>query len=304
MSTHVVLSGSGSRFPAFVGALQHIDACVHPGSVGPRALRSLVGSSGGAAVCLLLALGYSLGFLEALSTRLRYGDLETLDVAGLMTRFGLDTGERLERLLRALVREKLGDPAATFADLRDAGGPDLRVTGTNVTRRRAELFSAATTPDMPLWLAVRISLSVPVAFAAPVWRGDHYTDGALLCSFPVQHLPDLAATDVVYAIDLQYPEEGARPPTDLPSFVLAVAATMFEHINGPCRGVPDDDPRVERLLITTSAARTFRIDSSPSVAAELLSDGRRGARDHFDEPGFVRRWVARVFARVLAAADP
>lgn len=263
-------------------------------------LLTLIGSSGGAAVCLLIALGYQLPFLERLSFRLEYDDLRSLDIACLLTEFGIDTGDKFERLFRALIKHKLGNSSATFADLWAARHIDLRITGTNVTQRKLEVFSKDTTPDMPLWLAVRISTSLPLVFTSPKWQGDQYTDGALLASFPINLLPlnQIQTDDTVLAVNLVYPPSARQPITDLPSFLTGLISTMFATIN--CNPT-SSDPRYECLTVTTHSLAQFKLDISHDAVQQLMREGYQAALQHFEDAAFISKWVQRIFNKVIAA---
>lgn len=295
---HLVLSGSGARFPAFLGVLNYASKHVYPCMMSQLAM--LLGSSGGAAVCLLIALGYHLSFLERLSFRLEYNDLRSLDIACLLTDFGIDTGYKFERLFKTLIKHKLGNALATFADLWAARHIDLRITGTNITQRKLEVFSKDTTPDMPLWLAVRISTSLPLVFTSPKWHEDHYTDGALLASFPIHLLPQdqIGVDDTVLAVNLVYPRSALQPLSDLPSFLTGLMSTMFAAINCNPTSL---DPRYECLTITTQSFVQFKLDVSRDAVKELIMEGYHAAQHHFADNAFISRWVKRIFNKVLAA---
>ena len=91
----------------------------------------------------------------------------------------------------------------TFADFADAslhkgGRPflDLYVTGTDITNRTSRLFSAETTPDMEVALAVRISMSIPLFFEAIPYRypgtpqPQVYADGGVMWNYPLSVFDD------------------------------------------------------------------------------------------------------------------
>ncbi|MGP2504486.1 patatin-like phospholipase family protein [Pantoea ananatis] len=59
-------------------------------------------------------------------------------------------------------------------------------TGTNYTKKRLEIFSFETTPNMPLYLAARISGTFPWFFKTVLYNNDEYMDGGALNNFPMQ----------------------------------------------------------------------------------------------------------------------
>lgn len=81
---------------------------------------------------------------------------------------------------------------ATFGELAELARrfPELGIkrvafTGTNYTDQTLDVFSAETTPDMPVDLAVRISSSLPWFFQSVVYDGKEYMDGGCLDNFPM-----------------------------------------------------------------------------------------------------------------------
>ena len=96
-----------------------------------------------------------------------------------------------------------GKKAYTFADFADpslhkGGRPflDLHVTGTDISNRTSRLFSAETTPDMEVALAVRISMSIPLFFEAIPFQypgtphPQVYADGGVMWNYPLSVFDD------------------------------------------------------------------------------------------------------------------
>lgn len=89
-----------------------------------------------------------------------------------------------------------GNGRATFADFRQRGFRDLYVVAANVSKRRSEMFSAATTPHVAVADAVRMSMSIPLYFRAlrfdgqQFGQGDYYVDGGLYDNYPIRYFDD------------------------------------------------------------------------------------------------------------------
>jgi predicted acylesterase/phospholipase RssA len=106
---------------------------------------------------------------------------------------GLFEGDALMWYLANLVARKTGNPNITFrelASLAEASGSPFKkliLTGSNLSTKKLEYYSAETTPDMPIVQAARISASFPGAYK-PVVLADGQTrvDGGLL-----ENLPDV-----------------------------------------------------------------------------------------------------------------
>lgn len=89
-----------------------------------------------------------------------------------------------------------GNGRATFADFRARGFRDLYIVASNITRQRAEVFSAETHPDVAVADAVRMSMSIPLYFEAlrfdgkSFGSGDLYVDGGVFDNFPIKYFDD------------------------------------------------------------------------------------------------------------------
>jgi len=108
---------------------------------------------------------------------------------------GLLRGEALERSVRDLIGDRrLGETAIP-----------LSLPAWNVDLNRLEFFGSATTPDLPVALAMRVAISIPI-FVEPVRVAKHlYGDGGVVNIFPVR--PVLAESpDLVFGLNCYLPE--------------------------------------------------------------------------------------------------
>jgi len=91
--------------------------------------------------------------------------------------WGLYSGDGFIVWFAKLIGAKLGKPDATFTDLYKKTKNELVITGTNLNRKMQRLFHRRSDPDMPIWLAVRISISIPLFFVPVYYQDCLYVDG-------------------------------------------------------------------------------------------------------------------------------
>jgi NTE family protein len=155
------------------------------------------GASAGAINALLFGLGYSPSETKDLLMDLDFTNFlddswgVMRDSKRLLEKFGWYKGDFFRKWIGQRIEEKTGNPEATFKemyDLRDKKGfRDLYMVGVNLSTHFGEVFSNEHTPRMPLADAVRISMSIPLFFAAKrSLRGDIYVDGGLLNNYPIK----------------------------------------------------------------------------------------------------------------------
>jgi len=176
-------------------------------------VRRVGGTSAGAINALILALGFDLAEQKAILestdfSRFMDDSFEVIrDIRRLATKFGWYKGDFFSGWIGNLIESRMGSARATFGDLKAAGRPDLYVIGANLSTGYAETFSAERHADMPLAEALRISMSIPLFFAA-VRRGerqDVYVDGGVQLNYPVKLF------DRLRYIDTDDEGQAARP---------------------------------------------------------------------------------------------
>jgi NTE family protein len=105
--------------------------------------------------------------------------------------FGWYKGDYFRVWIGKLIKEKTGNSESTFADIEamkeKKGFKSLHFMCTNLSTSFSEVFSAEHTLGTCVADAVRISMSLPLFFAAKrSIRGDVYVDGGVLDNFPIK----------------------------------------------------------------------------------------------------------------------
>lgn len=183
---HLVFEGGGVKGVAYAkipraleefGILQNI--------------KKIAGSSAGAIIALLLALRYSPEEIEALIKKTDFKKFKdplpfyTSKVFNLLLYSGIYSGKRFEKWIKSQIVFKTGSRDTTFKQLYDKTGIELVLTGTCLKSRKTEYFSYKTKPDMPVWLACRISMSIPCYYFPVSVDWVKYVDGGLLYNYPI-----------------------------------------------------------------------------------------------------------------------
>ncbi len=185
---NLVFEGGGVKGIAYVGAMQMLK---DEGIL--ESIERVGGTSAGAINATLFALGFSVDEQRRILNRLNFNNFMDdswgviRDTERLINRFGWYKGDFFYDWISKHIKKKLGDPNATFTHLKAAKRPALYVYGTNLSTHFGEIFSIEHTPHVRIADAVRISMSIPLFFAAvrnP--RDDVYVDGGVLNNYPVK----------------------------------------------------------------------------------------------------------------------
>lgn len=189
---NLVFEGGGVKGIAYVGAL---DILKEKGILAN--IERIGGTSAGAINAILLGLGFSSKETKKILWSLNFNDFMDdswgvlKDFKRLKKEFGWYKGDFFRNWIADLIKEKTGNSESTFADIEamkdKKNFKSLFFMGTNLSTSYAEIFSAEHTPRMCIADAVRISMSIPLFFAAKrSVRGDVYVDGGLLNNYPIK----------------------------------------------------------------------------------------------------------------------
>jgi len=183
----IYLSGGGMCAMAHVGAL--IELSKH---IPLKAVKEWMGVSAGALIAMCLSIGYTLDEMEEFCVRFDFTNIKEYDsVPGCLLHFGIDTGERLHKLIEAMLHVKDLSSDFTFKECREKFGMSLKVIATDVNDVIHIIFSPDNTPDYKISDAVRASMTFPYyfqPFICPVTN--HYLmDGAIISNYPLFVLP-------------------------------------------------------------------------------------------------------------------
>lgn len=167
----VALSGSGTKAPAHVGALQ---AIIDAGFT----IKELCGTSGGALVSALFAAGMPMKDLHSLAMTMNWAPLMSGSLWSIITGKGYSSGNALLQFMTENTGGKM------FDDI----GIDLTIVSSDVSNEVPYLFSKTLTPKTSLALAGRASASIPIFFEPVVIGNAVLADGGLVSNCPVDEL--------------------------------------------------------------------------------------------------------------------
>jgi NTE family protein len=153
----------------------------------------------------------------------------------LFEKFGWYSSAYFHDWLKSIIAEQCrGNPMATFADFQKLGFRELHIVASNISRYRAQVFSAKNTPDVAVADAVRMSMSIPLFFEALRFdgkklgtQGDYFVDGGLFNNYPI-HIFDQPE----YALGNRYYRNGVNLET-LGLFLYSSTLNDLENVVEP-----------------------------------------------------------------------
>ena len=195
MYADLVFKGGGIKGIALVGAISYLEEQGYT-------WRKLAGTSAGAIVASLLAVGYTSKEIQNLMFSMNYKSfidknlLQSIPIIGplasLLIYKGIYSGDAIEKFLSDKFKQK---NKTKFRDIAVNGESILKVIATDVTNQKLlilpdDLIKYNINPlDFEIAKAVRMSLSIPFFFKPVVIKNNtkdsFIVDGGLLSNFPI-----------------------------------------------------------------------------------------------------------------------
>jgi predicted acylesterase/phospholipase RssA len=194
----IYLSGGGVTVIAHMGVLKELNRRGYLASV-----REWIGVSAGALLSLCLTIGYTLDEIEDFYLRFDFTNLVDIDSApGWIINYGLDTGNKLRKLVEACLHVKGLSETITFQELSAIRGISFRIFVTDLHRAELLEYSDRLTPNRSVVEAVTASMSLPYYFQPVIdsETGHFLIDGGTMSNYPLYMLTpsELAETLGIY----------------------------------------------------------------------------------------------------------
>ena len=315
---NLVFKGGGVRGIAYMGALEVLDEYRIVENI-----ERVAGTSAGAITAAMLSLRLPIPETRELFNSLELSRIpqstqkprrwklprfaEEESYRRFITRYGwYSSAYFYEWLMETIGGQCDGNGRATFREFREQGFRDLYIVAANISRQRAEVFSAVHTPDVAVADAVRMSMSIPIYFEAlrfdgkSFGNGDYYVDGGLFDNFPMHIFdqPELAGRNWSFREGVNwetlglflYPENYIHPADpEIPSNVweylsLALRNLYQSHELSSYQTSIVDQHRTIEISDCGIDPTDFDIEIGDAKYNKLYQSGVKAVR-HFFDPG-------------------
>ena len=181
--TNLVLSGGHFKGMSYIGVFKALEEL----NISKN-IKNILGVSSGSIFSLPFVLGLNSFQIESILNAVSLEQLYNINIDSILdinSNYGIDNGDKINNLLKIIIKKVLNNENATFSDLK-IFKPDINfiIGAANICTKKYEYFSYKTTPDMPLYLAVRISIGIPIYFRSISYKNNFYIDGAFINNYP------------------------------------------------------------------------------------------------------------------------
>lgn len=264
MFTSLVIAGGANKVFCSIGCIRYLE---ERGLL--KSISHMVGTSAGAIICLMLALGYTSQemercILDCVSSAI--GVFDATEVLSLLDTYGLTSGCNIIALGETILERKTKMKDLTFIEVAKMFGKNLVMCGANLTDERQEFFSVDTCPDMSVVVALRISCSIPILFAPYQWKGKLYVDGGMYNNFPIDYFKDHSLHDV---LGINILNKNYKKVDTFLSYIMFLMNAIFNKANY----VPLEDKTRNIVSIEVEDSEWFSLtDMKVDISQEKIGD--------------------------------
>lgn len=177
---NLVISGGGIHGMSYIGALKYLEE-----QEMLIKIKKYCGTSIGSIICFLLNIKFTMDEVVEIVVNNTLFDKKDMKIQQLITKYGLDDGNRLMKVIKVAMNKKKINEDITFIELSEQTQQTLTVVGCNLTKKTIEYFDKETSPNVKVREALMLSCSVPLLYTPYIMNENVYVDGALLNNFPM-----------------------------------------------------------------------------------------------------------------------
>ncbi len=179
------LGGGGTSGLCYIGSLEILE---EQEWFFLKDIDSYVCTSVGSILSFFFVLGYSVNQIKDFLLMFDLNKIEPkVDCINLFRNYGLDNGEKIIEVAKSFLFERFQLREITFKKLFELTEKRIRIIVTNYTKSEIEIFDHISQPDMSVFLAIRMSMSLPFIFTPVLYNNNYYIDGGLLKNFGIEY---------------------------------------------------------------------------------------------------------------------
>lgn len=175
----LLLSSGGIKGISFLGVWKYIQE-------KKIEIKTFSGVSIGSLFSLLFILDFTYEEIYNILIKLDFLDLFHFNFTDFLDLYGMIDILPFENFILQKIEDKGFNKTITFEELFQKTGKELHTYAVCVNTEKLERFDKYTTPNCPIWMAVKMSISIPFIFPPVIYNNYKYIDGAFQNGFPIE----------------------------------------------------------------------------------------------------------------------
>ncbi len=275
----IVLTGGGLRTLAHFGVLEVLEK---KGLL--KNVKEWVGISAGALVGFSFMLGYTHEEAKQVVLEFDFSYLQNAHpelVFDFFSRYGVDTGERIQAFLDSLLRIKGIPLDITFKQwsVKYPQASTLRCYACDLNTGKMKEFSLEKTPDISITFALRTSMCLPLYFI-PIKdpeTGHLLVDGGTIQNYPMNYLTEEEKKSAL-GISFRYTHKKEETIEDFPDFLNQIYNCSFN----PRTYQVQQENKMRTIVVGSQQMSAYNFDLTKEFREMQIDLGRKAAVEFCD----------------------
>ncbi len=258
----LVVSGASVKGIVALGALQY--------AMDKHRLREVttyIGTSSGAMICYLLAIGYTPAeILAYICTRQIMEQMQNFNIVGMMQGLGATSFHPIQEQLEKMTMSKVAD-FLTLGDLKERLGKTLICVTYNVTEGKVVNLGPDTHPRIPCITALRMSANLPLIFEHYKYRSSLYVDGGISNNFAINVGDEIGSK--VLGISVDPSSEATKSPdpdTDILEYIYRLLFIPVAEATRHKIAQASDKCKIVSVSYAKTSLFSFKVPSPQKLA--------------------------------------
>lgn len=270
----LVLSGGGVKGFVLLGACQ--------GLIDSKVLENItnyVGTSIGAIICYLLAIGYTpIEIVTNVYSNKWLEKIQNYNIIGMVQGNGAASFTPIQEALEKLTLNKIGK-FITMEKLYQEYGKKLYCTTYNMTVCKTEYISYENHPDMPCLTALRMSANIPLVFDRFKYLDCYYIDGGLSDNFPISKGIEIGNKVIGIFLDIQEKGLQDNPEDGIISYIFKLLQVpIIQSTRYRANYFSEKADIIPVCMSKLNSGVQFDVDSK--LRLDMFSAGYKQVKDH------------------------
>jgi NTE family protein len=222
----LVFGGGGLKGLMYVGVYKALEELNQL-----KNIKKLIGTSIGAQECLFMVLGYSAKEIIDYTIEWEMKDIQDITIHTILKStesYGIDSGVNFTKFYKKIITTKGHPENITLLEIYNITKIHFITTATCIEEFKCYYIDYLTFPNMPLWMAVRISANIPFIYPPFEYENKHYIDGGIIDNNPIHFMKEDLDNSLAFIItDNIY----SNPLESAFSYISSVIKCFNENMN-------------------------------------------------------------------------
>jgi predicted acylesterase/phospholipase RssA len=266
---NLVFSGGGLRGIAFIGVYKFLYK-----KKLLKYLKAISCCSAGSLIGLLVNINLDYKDLEEFIKNFNIEELKAPDYINFIDNLGLESGLNIINIMKLFLNKKNINENITFKELYDLTHIKLYINTVCLNDYTIHYNSIDTSPNMPVLLAIRMSISIPFIFTPVMYENKMYVDGGLIDNIPVSMFDnDIKHTLVIKLSDVVFFDKIKTIDKLLLSTFNCIFYNLSKHVNADKYNIV--------LINTNNNVSIFLYELNQKLKIKLINQGFITIRNYY-----------------------